>query len=399
MRRVVLGTCAIALAILGCGYRFAPQKAVIRDVGFNMSPTGCAGNVGNVGNTCFLRDLDAVKRTGGRSVRIDISWSWIERNAPGPKDRPQTDCITRNLTLNCWYWHAFDQRVRGAEARGMKVLLVPTYAPSWAALAGCRTSRCGPDPSRVWDFAHFVDESVKRYGPGGVAGTHVTSWEIWNEPNGYGFGPKADPIEYTQMLKAAYVVIKSYPKQAHADIVTGGTAPGTNDKRAKTTFKPLTWLRCLYDNSICKSKVHGSAKGFFTAVGHHPYSGIAAPLADFNWNSFRQTQALYRVMQANGDGAKKIWATEFGYSSDKNRTFGVGLARQADYLVEAVVDWHKWSYGGPMFVYDIRDAYNPAQTDSSQPDAEHNKFTTAGMLNYNYSNKPAALALYALTHG
>ena len=399
MRRVVLGACLIALAVAGCSYQLPPHTPVFGDLGFSMNATGCVGNVANVGNTCFMRDLDAVVQSGASSVRIDDSWSWVERTAPGPKDKPQADCTTKGLTRNCWYWNAIDQRVLGAEARGLKVLLVPTYAPDWAALPNCKSSRCGPDPSHVRDYVHFVDESVQRYEPGGVLGTHVTSWEIWNEPNGPGFGPAADPVEYTQMLRGAYTAIRSHPSEAHANVLTGGTAPASNHLRSDTSFKPLTWLRCLYDNSTCKPKAHGSAKGYFTAVAHHPYSGTAAPMAKFDWNAFRQTRALYQVMQQNGDGAKKIWATEFGYSSDTTPSFGVGVDGQADLIVQAVIDWHAWTFAGPMFVYDIRDGYNPAETDSSQPDAVRDKFTTAGVLAYNYSGKTSALAVYALTHG
>ena len=396
--RLVVAVCAVALGGGACQYKLPPRTPVFRDLGFSVSPTGCAGNIANVGNGCFMRDLVAVAQSGAHWARIDDLWAGVQRNPPGPNDHPQTDCVTAQQTSDCWYWSSIDQRVLGAEARGLKVLLVPTYAPTWAALPNCKITRCGPDPSHVDDFTNFIRESVKRYAPGGVIGAHVTSWEIWNEPNGPGFAPKADPVEYTQMLRSAYTVIKSVPSEKNADVLTGGTAPATNDQRADTSFKPLTWLRCLYDNSVCKATAHSSAKGFFTAVGHHPYSGIAAPLADFSWNSFKQTKALHQLMVENGDGAMKIWATEFGYSSDNNKAYGVGIKGQADFLVQAVIDWHAWPYAGPMFVYNLRNSYNPAETDPSQPDAERDKFSTAGLLNYDYSAKTAAFAFYALTH-
>jgi hypothetical protein len=52
-----------------------------------------------------------------------------------------------------------------------------------------------------------------------------------------------------------------------------------------------------------------------------------------------------------------------------------------------------------MFLYDVRNGYNPAETDQSRPDAERDKFTTAGILGYDYSSKTSAYAVYALTKG
>src|SRR5205809_379970 len=104
-RRVVWAVCAIALTVAaGCGYPLPRNTPVFVDLGFSMNPTGCAGNVDNVGNTCYMRDLDAVALSGARWARIDDSWSWVERNRPGPRDKPQADCVTVQRTNNCWYW-------------------------------------------------------------------------------------------------------------------------------------------------------------------------------------------------------------------------------------------------------------------------------------------------------
>jgi hypothetical protein len=397
-KRVAFAACAVMLCGAASCYPLPPNTPAYNDLGFAMTPTGCPGNIDNVGNACFYSDLDFAGQTGVHWARIDDSWAWVEANAPGKRDRPQTAC-SLTIIKNCWNWTTIDQRVLGAEARGFKVLLVPTYAPPWAALANCKSQRCGPATSHIADYTNFVAQSVARYRPGGVVGAHITSWEIWNEPNGPGFSPKADPVEYTKMLKAAYKVIRSAPNESQADVITGGTAPAANKVKSARQFKPLTWLECLYDNSICNPSVHGSAKGYFTAVGHHPYSGTAPPLADFAWNAFRQTARLHTVMAQNGDGNKLIWATELGYSSDKNPSFGVGVKQQAAFIVEAVIDWHKWSFGGPMFLYDVRDGYNPAETDPNAHDAERDKFTTAGILNYDFSPKKSAYAVYELTRG
>ena len=59
------------------------------------------------------------------------------------------------------------------------------------------------------------------------------------------------------------------------------------------------------------------AKGYFDALGHHPYCFPAAPGDAQNWSGWYQmygpSNSLRATMTANGDGGKKIWATEFGY--------------------------------------------------------------------------------------
>ena len=54
------------------------------------------------------------------------------------------------------------------------------------------------------------------------------------------------------------------------------------------------------------------AGGYFDGVAHHPYSFPTNPLEAHDWNAFTQTQTIYDVMVANGDGAKKVWGTEVG---------------------------------------------------------------------------------------
>ena len=78
----------------------------------------------------------------------------------------------------------------------------------------------------------------------------------------------------------------------------------------------------------------------------HPYQGMAdAPPEkpdDGNRWWFTHLPAVRNVMVANGDGAKPIWFTEYGWSSHanypgiENWKRGVTDAQQADYLVRAI---------------------------------------------------------------
>jgi hypothetical protein len=61
------------------------------------------------------------------------------------------------------------------------------------------------------------------------------------------------------------------------------------------------------------------AKGNFDILGSHPYGFAYPPEYDPGAASglaFRRAEQQYGVMVANGDGAKQVWATEFGWLLD-----------------------------------------------------------------------------------
>jgi hypothetical protein len=72
--------------------------------------------------------------------------------------------------------------------------------------------------------------------------------------------------------------------------------------------------------------------------------------------SWYRTPLVRKTMVAYGDGAKKIWATEFG--SPTNGIAGDGHVdeqTQAAIMVDAMQEWQKKTYGGPFFVFQFRD--------------------------------------------
>jgi hypothetical protein len=182
------------------------------------------------------------------------------------------------------------------------------------------------------------------------------------------------------MLKLSYRVIQSVDRGA--DVITGGLAPSDTIRDPKSKryldYSPIDFLTAIY-----KAGAHGS----FTAVGNHPYSGTASPLFNATWNAFRNTPKLYALMKKHGDGNKKIWGTETGYSSSD--VWGVGAVTQAKFLSESVKDWFNWSFAGPLFVYDWRD------TD----DLGANKFDTDGLVTFDGTPKPALAAFIVSATG
>jgi hypothetical protein len=154
----------------------------------------------------------------------------------------------------------------------------------------------------------------------------VQAWEIGNEPNidaSYGWGAAPDPVTYKNLLCAAYTHLKAAVPDAI--VVSAGLAPtgrvstvpphpDGNDGQAQDERKYLQQMLAA-PGGVC-----------LDAVGYHPYGysanydtppdtgSIADPPTDCeNGFCFRGAEKMYEVMQANGVGDRKMWATEFGW--------------------------------------------------------------------------------------
>src|SRR5439155_19951334 len=134
----------------------------------------------------------------------------------------------------------------------------------------------------------------------------VHAYEIWNEPNIAGFcagGP--DPTRYTQLLRASYAAIKRADRSA--TVVSAGLSPSAAYGAADAqSMNPLTFLERMYASG---------ARGSMDAVGWHPYN-FPWGLGLYEWSAWSQmastSPSARSIMKANGDGKKKIWATEWG---------------------------------------------------------------------------------------
>jgi hypothetical protein len=72
------------------------------------------------------------------------------------------------------------------------------------------------------------------------------------------------------------------------------------------------------------------------------------------------------LMLAYGDGAKKVWATEFGAPTDANATGYVSVTRQSKILARAISLWQGYAWGGPMIIYNYMDlSVDPTSTNRS----------------------------------
>jgi hypothetical protein len=297
----------------------------------------------------LARDLDHVAFSGAKWIRIDADWKSIEQNPGG------------------WNWRYTDRVVDGARARGLKIVLVPTYTPTWARESQCAGSMyCPPaDPNR---YANFVFATVARYSPVGVM-----HYEIWNEPNWdpwWHGGPNAG--EYVRLLKPAY--LKAHQANRWVTVITGGLAPhGDLGANPTDPRSPVNFLKAMYA---------AGAKGYFDAFGIHPYPPTpSSPLSGkIGWNALLQTQWEHDIMAANGDGHKQIWGTEYGSATGSTDRKAVTTSQQAQYLAEGLRWWVGRSYTGPLFVHTVRD---------DNPGFSGDWHAYMGLLYKNFTPKPA----------
>ncbi|MEZ0049733.1 hypothetical protein ABIA30_000723 [Mycobacterium sp. MAA66] len=242
-------------------------------------------------------------------------------------------------TDGTYSWTQSDQLLSTAKQYGIAVDACVTSTPTWASNYGLLPNGA---PTNASDYASFVQAVAQRYGSSnGSATGSISSIEVWNEPNGYnGWSPTPDVQGYTNLLKAAYTAIKSV---APGITVVGGVL-GAGISIGSLSINPVNFLQQMYADG---------AQGYFDALSFHPYNATSPFSAGttFANSAIQQLQALRALMNANGDAAKLIWATEYGESS---ATSG-GQAQQAQYIQDFLTTWSSLTGVGPMFLYSLID--------------------------------------------
>ncbi|MFD0925069.1 endo-1,4-beta-xylanase [Williamsia deligens] len=283
--------------------------------------------------------LDKMQSLGVQNIRLAIPWSTVE-TAPGQ-----------------YNWTAIDNMVNAAAARGIGVLGVINTTPAWAR--GTYTNLYAP-PDNPATLGTFASALASRY-----AGK-VSAYEVWNEPNSaFAYQPSPDPAGYTALLKAAYTAIKAADPKAQVI----GAVVGATQTWGSLTLNPVDFVQQMYA---------AGAKGYFDALSFHPYQW-SLPFSAGNivpGSPLQQANAIYQLMQANGDGLKKIWSSEYGVPT------GIpGVGNQASMINDFLTTWSNLSYAGPTFLYTLVD-----RNSSNTWDAE----STFGLFTDSWIAKAAA---------
>jgi hypothetical protein len=318
------------------------------------SSSGLAGSAGLFEDLQYLTGsalsarLDQYVQIGAKVARFQLIWENVQSSGPGSYD-----------------WQYIDAVISGLTARGITALPVIDTTPVWARSAGCSASVCAPaDPNT---YATFAAAAAARYAPQGVH-----SWELWNEPNNPIFWqPAPSTAAYTSLLKAAYAAI--HRADPAATVITGGVAPAAT---GGGWIAPVQFLSEIYANG---------GGGSFDAVGWHPYDYPAMPSDTSNnaWNQMSGTGTSARsLMVAHGDGAKRIWATEFGAPTCTGDSSCVSESQQAAIISQGYTLWRSYSWAGPLVSY----MYQDIGTDQS------NRENFFGFVRHDGSQKPAYAA-------
>ena len=294
------------------------------------------------------RILDKLAAAGVSWVRLDVAWAVLQPQAKGVFDLK-------------WGVPYVDRVMAELKQRNFKVLVVFYWAPKWSS----GTSDKNGVPSNAQDYADAASWLVKRYP------ATVKALEVWNEPDLEAFLKNRSVKTYTQLVKATYKQVKSVSPKVK--VVAG--AP---------TYVKTSWFKRFYQ--------YGGA-GHYDALGIHPYMGVANTKPSTCVEKYREyypcnISRLSALMDANGDKSKKIWATEYGWSSHSNAgvtenwRFGVPLKTQASNLVAM----QKYLKNFPK----VQASFWYNDMDKNTGDVHKNGF---GILNRDFSEKPIYWAL------
>ncbi|MCV7255509.1 cellulase family glycosylhydrolase [Mycobacterium hackensackense] len=325
--RMVLGVVAMmGLAVLGGTadrqIAAAHQVALVGAIDDSPTTVGLAdSNLARLGDEAAItKQLDMMQSIGIQNVRIGVSWATLQPRQGGGYN---------------WGLTNYDYIVDQALKRGMGVLAVLHETPTWAG------DRLGSGmPTDVTTFGNFTAEVAAHFEG------RVADYEVWNEPNAKFFLDPVSPANYTSLLKEAYTRIKGVDQ--NITVIGGVLGFGftlTSPDGTTRTMNPVDFLDGMYA---------AGAHGYFDALSFHPYKPDIK-FSDQEGNALTplaQLEKMRQLMEQYGDGALKIWATEYGLPTVPGE---ISQEQQADFIKDFLNNWGKVDGTGPIFIYTTRD--------------------------------------------
>ena len=309
------------------------------------------------------KTLDELQGLGVQSVRVLVPWGLIK--IAGPDDLPAD-----------YNWSLMNDVMESAAAHNMGVLAVISHTPPYAGLPNVGA----PDPAA---YGQFVKEVATRYG------NVISAYEIWNEPNLASSYLPVSAASYTDILKAAWNVLKGDGTTAGLDptakVIAGALYSAQTDPFLGTAVSPQDFVTAMYA---------AGAKDFFDAISIHPYEWMQN-LKFSDMGQYPMLSALYQVQQVraimvqNGDDQKLIWASEYGVTTQPylNGQAPTDEQKQADFISDFITAWRALTYTGPLFIYTTRDG-------TTAPNGE----VGYGIFNADWTPKLAATVIANAIH-
>lgn len=293
---------------------------------------------------------------GARLVLLGASWSSL-----APTQRPP-GFDPANPADPAYRFAKLDAQVRALAARGRRIGLTTSNAPTWATGAGAPHNAVPgtwrPNPV---EFGRFAGALARRYNgtfpdplrSGGVLPA-VYAFQAWGEPNltkylapqWTGRGRRARPTapaHYRRLLNAFYAGVKAFSPRAL--VVTAGTAPFGDPRRGGRRMAPALFWRevlCLRGRKLRLKRCAHPAR--FDALAHHPYSVGGPRRRALNADDVsvpdlrklaRPLRRAERTRRALPRKRHRLWVTEFSWDSRPPDPGGVPVRRHARWLAEA----------------------------------------------------------------
>ena len=272
---------------------------------------------------------------GATFVRLVLTWRSVA-NAGEPADATDPCDPAYN-----WGW--FDDQVRSAHAKGLKILATVQGAPDFAQRPPAHPDGIH-DPDAA-DFANFARAAARRYNNTNPCGDGtmpaIRYWQAWNEPNrDYFFMPQynssgtmVSPGLYRTLVNQFALAVHNV--NGRNRVVAGGLAPlGKTGKPA-----PLPFMRKLLSKPVR-----------FDIWSHHAYtSGGPTHRAPGEGNiALGDLGDMRKVLKANDGrilsiGKVQFWITEISWDTNGPDPQAVPIRLHARWTSEAL--YRAWRHG------------------------------------------------------
>jgi hypothetical protein len=275
------------------------------------------------------RLLDDASRARVTVIRTTVYWSQTALHRPAHPRNP-FDPAYRTLS-------DLDELLRGAQRRGIQVLLTIWGTPDWAN-RGAGENRL---PTRLSDLEDFTHALADRYSGRHAGYPFVGLYTVWNEPNLEQFlapqfgqnGESLAPRLYARLYRAAAAGIRRGNPRARIGI--GETSHAGKDNARPRKFQPSH-----SPGRFAELLARERPRLDFDAWAHHPYPDDVrqGPGQRGSWPNVtlrqvpRFERALARWFARPG---LPLWLSEYGYETGRRAKGRVSYADQARFLREA----------------------------------------------------------------
>ncbi|HZD75356.1 MAG TPA: hypothetical protein VE218_00025 [Acidobacteriaceae bacterium] len=231
---------------------------------------------------------------------------------------PTLDWADINTSAGVYDFEPLDAYIKLNQARGADVIYTFGRTPQWASSQPGAPGPYGPGecapPADLRNWDNYVTAIVSH------AGSGITYWELWNEPQ--------DPEYYCgdmqtmlTMAQHAYRIIKSINPAAQVITPTVSASGGP------------AWL----DKYLA-----GGGGDYADIISFHGYCNSQAESIVPVVSSYRE------VMRAHGQGSKPLWDTEADWAGDPDDVL-YGSGNRAAFIAKYYL--LQWSQGISRFVW------------------------------------------------